>query len=86
MGKMPFALTYELEVVVSVEVGMPTYRIQHFDQGSSSERLKEELDLLEAKVRIEVNKRRVERYFNQRVQLRFFKLGDVVLRQVGITT
>ncbi|KAF5476454.1 hypothetical protein F2P56_008167 [Juglans regia] len=88
MGKTPFTLTYGHEAVAPVEVGMPTYRIQHFDQDSNSARLEEELDLLEERrlkveVRKMINKRRAERLFNQ---LSSFKVGELVLRQVGITT
>lgn len=46
-GETSFALTYGHEAVTPVEKGMPTYRIQHFDQDCNSERLKEEIDLLE---------------------------------------
>lgn len=44
---MPLALTYGSEVVIPVEVGMPMYRVQHFDPTSNKERLAEELDHLE---------------------------------------
>lgn len=47
MGETPFMLTYGSEAVVIVEVGVPSYRVQYFDQNSNSKRLKEHLDLLE---------------------------------------
>lgn len=64
-GETPFMLTYRHEAVAPVEVEMPTYRIQHFDQDSNNVKLEEGLDLLEErrleKGRTSVNKRRVKR-------------------------
>lgn len=56
-GRNPFTLTYGHEPMSSVEVGIPTYRVQHFKQDSKNERL----DLLEefrleAEVRMAVKK------------------------------
>lgn len=74
-----------------MEVGVPTYWVQHFDQSSNKETLEEQLDLLEekrqeAKTRIAINKRKAEHYFNRRVQSRSFKVGDLVLRQTRTNT
>lgn len=51
-----------------VEIKIPTYRVQNFEQNSNKEQLVEQLDLLEdikleAEVRTAINKRRVERCF-----------------------
>lgn len=58
----PFALTYESEMIVPVEVGMPNYRVQHFDQDFNNKKLEEHLYFLEerreeAKVQATINKR-----------------------------
>lgn len=44
IGEIPFTMAYESEVVISVEVGIPSYRVQHYDEESNN---KENLDLLE---------------------------------------
>lgn len=90
-GEMPFALTYESEAIILVEVEMPTFRVQHFDLGSKNKRLAEELDLLEERreevaIRTASNKRKVEQYFNKQVKPRSFRVGDLVLKQIGVTT
>ncbi|XP_041004056.1 uncharacterized protein LOC121249413 [Juglans microcarpa x Juglans regia] len=46
-GETPFALTYDSETVILVEVGMPTFRVQHFNPDANNERLAESLDVLE---------------------------------------
>lgn len=46
---MPYAHTYGSQVAISTEIGIPTYRIQHFDLGSNEEKLREQLDLLDEK-------------------------------------
>lgn len=49
MGETPFTLTYGSEAVVPVEVGMPTYKVQHFNQSANDEKLEEQTNLLEEK-------------------------------------
>lgn len=71
--------------MIPIEIGMPTYQVQHFDPNLNNERLKENLDLLEerreeAVVHTTNNKRKVEQYFNKRVKPRFFKVEELVLK------
>ena len=59
MDETPFALTFETEAVIPVEISMPSFRIQHYDLGSNRDELRVNLDLLkglreEAYVRIAV--------------------------------
>ncbi|XP_040999419.1 uncharacterized protein LOC121245210 [Juglans microcarpa x Juglans regia] len=82
-GETPFSLVYGTEAMILVEVAIPTNR--------NDERLRENLDFLEerreeAVSRAAANKWRVEKYFNKRVQPRNFKVGDMVLKQTGVTT
>lgn len=55
----PFTLTYGHKVVALVEVEMPNYRIQHFDQDSNGARLEDFLEerRLEVEVRTTIKKR-----------------------------
>lgn len=78
MGETHFALTYDGEVVIPVEIGMSSYRVQHFNLKPNEERLREQLDLLKerrqkAKVQMVSNKRKVKRYFNMWVRPIYFK-------------
>ncbi|XP_042944642.1 uncharacterized protein LOC122278528 [Carya illinoinensis] len=89
--RMPFALAFGSEAVVPVEIGMPTHQILHFNQRENGGVLEERLDLLEEK-RVEaeaqniLHKRKTEHYFNKRVKPRSFKVGDLVFKEIGVTT
>ncbi|XP_041011393.1 uncharacterized protein LOC121255183 [Juglans microcarpa x Juglans regia] len=84
----PFTLAFGSEVVTPVEVGLPTHRTCHFSQSENGTALKEQLDLLEEKrdeVQNILNKGKTKRYFNKRVMPRTFRVGDLVLKEVGVT-
>ena len=44
MGKTPFNLTYEIEAVISVEVGLASLRTKFFNEQSNNDQLKLNLD------------------------------------------
>ncbi|XP_050229566.1 uncharacterized protein LOC126678714 [Mercurialis annua] len=46
-GDTPFSLTYGCEAMIPVEIGMPTLRVQFFDEAKNEEEQKLCLDLLE---------------------------------------
>jgi len=46
-GETPFALTYGMEAIIPLEVGLPTMRSTLVDQGQSDAALLAELDLAE---------------------------------------
>lgn len=88
-GQTSFSLSYESEVVVFVEIGVPNYRVSHFDE-KHNQRLEENLDLFEemrkrAEVRTSANNKKAEHYFNRRIKPRSFKVGDLVLMETGKT-
>lgn len=77
--------------MISVEVGMSSYRVQHFDLKAYDERLREQLDLLEERKReVEVqtmsNKGKAKQYSIMQVRPRSFKECNLVLKQTGVTT
>ncbi|KAL0442197.1 UNVERIFIED_CONTAM: hypothetical protein Sradi_0158600 [Sesamum radiatum] len=43
----PFFLVYGTEALIPVELGIPSHRIMHFNEGSNSQLLKEHLDLVD---------------------------------------
>jgi hypothetical protein len=46
-GDTSFSLTFGTEVVIPIEVGSLTYRVEHYDLGLNIEGMKLHLDLLE---------------------------------------
>jgi hypothetical protein len=48
-SETPYSLALGVEAVIPVEIGSPSFRIQHYNLGLSSEGLKLHLDLLEEK-------------------------------------
>ncbi|GJY07600.1 reverse transcriptase domain-containing protein [Tanacetum coccineum] len=72
-GDTPFSLTYGTEVVIPVEVGMPTYRTAVVDTVHNGEELRLNLDLLEerrerAAIREAKAKLKMTKYYNARVR------------------
>ncbi|XP_050211346.1 uncharacterized protein LOC126661537 [Mercurialis annua] len=88
-GRTPYSLTYGCEAMVPVEIGMPTIRVQYFDEQQNEENTKICLDLLEerrdqALMHIEAYKQRMATYHNKRVKPLTFEVGDLVLRRADI--
>lgn len=70
-GETPFSLTYGAEVVVPVEMGLPTLMVEGFDPARNEETLRIALDQLEehretARLRVAEQKNRIARYTTQR--------------------
>lgn len=77
---------YGLEVVILVKIGMPTYRVEHFDPQLNLEELRLNLDLLEEKrelaaLREAKYKHLIFGYYNSRVRATSFRPSDLVLRK-----
>ncbi|GKC56653.1 reverse transcriptase domain-containing protein [Tanacetum coccineum] len=85
-GETPFSLAYGTEAVIPAEIGIPTRRtIQRSDE-ENEEALRMNLNLLEerreiATIREARRKQQVEKYYNQRVHHKQFKVGEFVLRK-----
>ena len=43
----PFNLTFRAEIVILVEIGMPSTRIEYYDEQKNLDQLRTNLDLLE---------------------------------------
>ena len=81
-----FALTYGMEAIVPIEIGMPTLRID-LPKQPNAETVIKDLDmaneLLEvAVVQIASYNNRLANLNNRRVKPHMFQLGDLVLRKV----
>ena len=46
-GETPFRLAYGSEVVIPVEVGLTSYRVDHHDEQKNDEAMRPKLDLLD---------------------------------------
>ncbi|XP_075091506.1 uncharacterized protein LOC142171713 [Nicotiana tabacum] len=84
-GETPFLLVYE--ALIPVEIGEPSTRFTLAMEESNDEELRTNLDLLEqrreaALIRIATQKQIIERYYNRKAHLRYFKIGYFVLKKV----
>jgi hypothetical protein len=90
-GETPFRLTYGTEAVIPVEIGLTTWRTNHYDEVTNDDQLRSNLDLVDevrdqAEARTKVYQQRMARYYDRRVKHREFKVGDLVLRKVTLAT
>ncbi|GKV36000.1 hypothetical protein SLEP1_g44186 [Rubroshorea leprosula] len=90
IGETPYHLAFGTEVVIPIEIGVPSFRVTHFDEGRNGQLLRENLDLLddlreEARLRTLVYKQKIANFYNKRVRPQTFKVGDLVLRKAGLT-
>ncbi|GKV40237.1 hypothetical protein SLEP1_g47906 [Rubroshorea leprosula] len=89
-GETPYHLAFGTEAVIPIEIGVPSFRVTHFDEGRNGQLLRENLDLLddlreEARLRTLVYKQKIANFYNKRVRPRSFKIGDLVLKKAGLT-
>ncbi|KAK3019375.1 hypothetical protein RJ639_003955 [Escallonia herrerae] len=89
-GETPFLLCFGTEALFPVEVGLPTVRVLQFSEAENEENLRGNLDLLDdvraqALDRVISTKQRVARFYNRRVRMRIFRVGDLVLRKLGVS-
>ena len=83
----PFALAFGTEVVVPVEVGLKSPRVEFANTEHNEEILRLNLDLLEEKreqvlKRAEDYHKKTTKYYDRRVRLRSFKPDDLVLKKL----
>ena len=74
-----------MEVVIPVELEVPSHRITYYDPESNQNLLLESLDFIdekreEASLRAAVYRHRVTKYYNEKVRPRIFDVGDLVLK------
>ncbi|GJR86177.1 reverse transcriptase domain-containing protein [Tanacetum coccineum] len=81
-----FSLAYGTEAFIPAEIGIPTRRTIWVSDEKNEETLRLNLNLLEerrekATIREARRKQQVEKYYNQRVRNKQFKVGESVLRK-----
>ena len=81
-----FEITYGMEAIISIEIGMPTIRADVPKQGNADLMINDlnTVDELResAVIHIASYQRRLSNSYNKRVKPRTFQLGDLVLRRV----
>uniref|UniRef100_A0A2N9J0B4 Uncharacterized protein n=1 Tax=Fagus sylvatica TaxID=28930 RepID=A0A2N9J0B4_FAGSY len=90
-GKTPFKLTFGTEAVIPVEIGLTTLRTTFHKEEENEGQLRLNLDLLDktrdkAACRITLYQEKMAKYYNTKVKLRRFEIGDWVLRKVTQAT
>ena len=87
----PFRLTYGIEAVIPVEVGVASIRREVLHEEDNNDQLRIKLDCLD-KVRDKASSRmmkyqqKMAEYYNKRVKLRRLDIGDLVLCKVTTAT
>ncbi|XP_075083610.1 uncharacterized protein LOC142167346 [Nicotiana tabacum] len=83
--EIPFSLVYGSEALIPVEIGEPSTRFTQVTEESNDEELRTNLDVLEQRkeavlIRMVEQKQTIERYYNMKAHLRYFKIGDFILK------
>ncbi|XP_028059903.1 uncharacterized protein LOC114263537 [Camellia sinensis] len=83
----PYSLTYGMEAVISLEVGLPTLRFELFESTSNEEAIAQALDMAEGRreaalIKLVAYQQQLIKSFNQKVFPRQFTPGELVLRKV----
>uniref|UniRef100_A0A2N9GCU1 Reverse transcriptase domain-containing protein n=1 Tax=Fagus sylvatica TaxID=28930 RepID=A0A2N9GCU1_FAGSY len=86
-GETPFALTYDVEAVIPLEVNIPTTQTTDFNVETNEDNLRKDLDPLEerrdlATVWLASYQQRIRRKHDKNVRPRIFRVGELVLRKV----
>ena len=88
---MPFKLAFGTKAVIPVEVRMSSLKQTCYDKNSNDEELKLALDCLpevreDTAQSMDLYHERMTKYHNQRVKLKRFNPGDMVLWKVSQAT
>uniref|UniRef100_A0A2N9F8W7 Integrase catalytic domain-containing protein n=1 Tax=Fagus sylvatica TaxID=28930 RepID=A0A2N9F8W7_FAGSY len=86
-GETPFSLTYGVEAVIPLEVGLPTLRSEEYDQENNEFMLAKDLDLAQecrdlAMIRLASYQGDLKKRYDKSVSERILAPGDLVLRKV----
>ena len=90
-GETLFALSYGVEAVIPLEVGMLTTRTTDFIVETNEDNLRKDLDLLEERrdlvvVQLASYQLQIRREQDKNVKPKVFQVGDLVLRKVMANT
>ncbi|XP_070024818.1 uncharacterized protein [Nicotiana sylvestris] len=85
-GETPFSLVHGAEALIPVEIRELSTRFTRATEESNDDEMRVNLDLLEGRrevalTRMVAQKQVIERYYNRKARLRFFKIGDFMLKK-----
>ncbi|XP_075091753.1 uncharacterized protein LOC142171928 [Nicotiana tabacum] len=85
-GETPFLFVYGSEALIPVEIGEPSTRFTLATEESNDEELRTNLDLLKQRreatlIRMAAQKQIIERYYNIKAHLKYFKMGTSFLKR-----
>ncbi|GMG99406.1 hypothetical protein Nepgr_001246 [Nepenthes gracilis] len=85
-----FNLCYGIEVVIPIKIGLLSLRVKSFDSQGNSQKIRKYLNLLEkvrdaARMRTAAYQHRITCYYNEKVKVWQFDIGDLVLRSIEAT-
>ncbi|XP_077237295.1 uncharacterized protein LOC143878966 [Tasmannia lanceolata] len=86
----PFSLTFGVDVVIPVEIGAHSPRLEAYNEQANPKHLRSSLDLVKetrekARVQMAAYQQRVARYYNSKMKERAVKTGDLVLRRAEVS-
>ncbi|XP_077225201.1 uncharacterized protein LOC143858434 [Tasmannia lanceolata] len=89
-GESSFSLTFGVEAIIPVEIGIPSPLIEAYDEQVNPELLRNSLDLVEerrekARIKNTSYQQRVVGYYNSRMKERVLRVGDLVLRRAEVS-
>ncbi|XP_033517180.2 uncharacterized protein [Nicotiana tomentosiformis] len=82
---------YGTEALIQMEIAKPSTRYIHTSKATNDEELRVNLDLTEERrestlIRMASQKHMIERHYNRKANLRYFKIGGFVLKKVFWST
>ncbi|GFZ00194.1 hypothetical protein Acr_13g0015930 [Actinidia rufa] len=86
-NKTPYVMALKFEVVIPLEVGLPTIRIKAYDVSHNVKVLSRSLDLADeqrknALIRMADYQKQLAKTYHQKVQHKLFSVRDLILRKV----
>uniref|UniRef100_A0A2N9HQ18 Uncharacterized protein n=1 Tax=Fagus sylvatica TaxID=28930 RepID=A0A2N9HQ18_FAGSY len=86
-GETPFSLTYGVEAVIPLEIGLPTICTEYYDPVTNETSLATDLDFAEerrdsALIHLAAYQNGLRRIYEKRINPRELAVGDLVLRKV----
>uniref|UniRef100_A0A2N9EM81 Uncharacterized protein n=1 Tax=Fagus sylvatica TaxID=28930 RepID=A0A2N9EM81_FAGSY len=86
-GETPYSLTYGVEAVIPLEVGLPTLRSKQYDREDNELMLAKDMDLVQerrdlAMIRLASYQGDLKKKYGRSINARSLAIGDMVLRRV----